>query len=183
MFIVKMTFCMVLALIAALAAAPAARAQSNVDQAKVAWEKAKADLAKAQDAYDKATGAYIAAIKPPPAPAPAPGGPPSRAVVFAAPKSEMGLIRVYQVRLTVDGAATGWTYLRSTDANALTLKAAPTKSLSYEMRSVRTKGGSGMGGAGNQPAQTVTDTICSGSLTIKGQTAIAVDLNNRCTVK
>lgn len=164
-----------------LAAMPAA-AQTNVDAARTAWEKAKADLGKAQDAYAKATEAYVKAVQTPaPVASPPPAAPaiPTRTVNFVPPKmGSMGMVPSFRARVLVDGKAHEWrSFSGVNSAPTVVVKAAPAKTLAYEVeRVINTKGM--QGGA---PTYRY-DPLCKANLAIKNVTSIAVQTGG-CTVK
>ncbi len=159
-----------------------ADAQTSVDAARAAWEKAKADLGKAQDAYAKATEAYVKAVQTPaPVAAPSPAKPaiPTRTVNFVPPKmGGIGMVPSFRARVLVDGKAHEWARFSGTSsAPTVTMKAAPAKTLAYEVeRVINTKGM--QGGA---PTYRY-DPLCKANLAVKDVTSIAVQTGG-CTVK
>lgn len=159
-----------------------ADAQNHVDAARTAWEKAKADLGKAQDAYAKATEAYVKAVQTPaPVASPPPATPsiPTRTVNFVPPKmGGIGMVPSFRARVVVDGKALDWrSFSGLSSAPTVAVKAAPAKTLAYEVERVLNT----QGLQGGAPTYRY-DPLCKGNLAVKDVTSIAVQTGG-CTVK
>ena len=164
-----------------ITAASSASAQS-LDQLRAARDKAKADLARAQSAFDQADEAYIKALgtgagKPvaPPTPTPAPVAPkpppdPSvRTVTFTFTGLRLNNSTFYSARLIADGEVGPPTSLDG--ALSVNVSAKATRSLTY-MVTRRVFGGMDAG----------TKNVCAGNLPLKEKIAITYTANE-CKVQ
>ncbi|MBI3373797.1 MAG: hypothetical protein HY017_18895 [Betaproteobacteria bacterium] len=167
------------ALLLCLLAVPAicldAAAQS-IDAARTARDKAKADLIRAQDAFDRADESYInalggAASKPTAkTAAPTPGGTRPGTVTFSLSGSRAVMINPldFRGRLIVDGQPGAWTQHAS---GAKEFVPMGTYSLAYEVQN-------------NERSDAINPqwkTICNGNLPLKTATIVDVALAQKIT--
>jgi hypothetical protein len=156
-------------------------AGQSIEAARAARDRAKADLIRAQEAFDRADDAYInalggAASKATAAqPGSAPAAAPSLAVVTFS-LSGPGALEVspldYRARLIIDEHPGEWTQ----HASGVKSPVPPgTRSLAYEVQH----------NAKSDPIHPAWATICQGSLTLKAATTvdIAIDRTVACNLR